>query len=360
MFTERHRNQSSQSSSLLECAAPASPKLSMTLVGELVTHISLHRGLDPHGRIHPSRQRLPLAEVEVAIGFVESAGLVRGLMPYHLDPSPQGTWQEPHTVREVLRKKLDQVQQQEFGGDLIAMCLGLTQRHIREPLMEQVMGREVAVKMSHVAGLSHDSPYHAVQEYLAAIGKSSEFSWLKPYHMAKTSQAYLSNDVVDQLLLKWFDQMVVERFSGSLFDMCIGLCKRHLQQPYREAISSRTIEITMGSIGQAFGENRFMMVRRYLELKGNAEDFSWFRPYHMSEVPLGTWRDSKNVDVALEKLCDQLITDRFEDDFERFSREVSSDQLKAPLTERFAGREIVVSMRKVAALYNDSPRAMVA
>jgi hypothetical protein len=360
-FKEQGPHSSSSPSHHEQPTLPLRPSLNMRLVGEMVTHLSLHRGLDSRGRIHPSRLQLPLAEVETAIALVEGSGLILGLEPYHLQPAPQGTWQDPDTVREVLRKKLDQVRERDFGGDLLNLCMGLSQHHLRGPFIERVMDREVSVSMMHLCALMSDSPYQAIQTYLSALGRREEFSWLRPYHMAKASQgAYLSPGVRDELLVRWFDQLCHEKFGGNLVEQCLGLSPEHILEPYRENVMGRTIELGMVSVRQAYKEHRYHMMTRYLELSGKADEFSWYRPYHMRMVPLGTWKDERLRDETLRKKCEQVLAEEFGNDVVRFTHQVSAKQLKSPLVEHIAGRNIVVNMRKVSSLFNDSPRYIVA
>lgn len=330
------------------------------LVQDIVAYLSANNGPDDQGRAHHKKVRLPIAEVEAAIDILNAQGQLLWLRPYHISPAPTGSWHDQRLVDEVLQKRCNQLVTTLFDNDLPRFCCEVTQKALLGPLSEEHSGRIFEVKMGSIAHLFHDSPYEMVQRYLLTRGLRDEYSWFQPYHMTIASMGTWQNEtIIDEVLKKQCDKILKEHFGGDLALFLCEVTRDALLCPFKETHAGREISVSMHRISNTFGDSAYKMLQRYLEIIGRADECSWFKPFHMSCAPNGTWQLQEYLDTIVKMKCDTLVKERFGGDLTRFCCEVEAEYLLSPLTEAHAGREISVSMTGIRQAFRGSPYAIV-
>jgi hypothetical protein len=334
--------------------------LDTRLVREIASYLKANQGPDEKGRAHHNRIKLPIAEATAAIEVVQSQGELLWLRPYHCVPAPTGCWEERRFIDEVLKRKCDTVLREYFDGDLTRFCCEVTQKHLLSPLIETHGGREIPVSMRAIGQTFNNSPYAMVRNYLRLIGRDTEYSWLKPYHMRKAPVGtWQEQTLIDEVLKKKCDSVLQECFDNDLTRFCCEVTAGHLLSSLIENHGGRDIPVSMIRLADRFDSSPYAMVRDYLRLLGRDSEFSWLKPYHMKMAGLGTWQEQTLIDEVLKKKCDSVVQDFFDNDLTRFCCEVTAGDLLSPLIETHGGRDVSVSMSAIGHTFGGSPYAMV-
>ncbi len=283
----------------------------------------------------------------------------RWFKPYHMSKAPLGTWQDPEMVNEVLKKKCDALVTERFGGNLTKFCSEVTSEDLLSPLQDAVGDTVIQVSMGGLGKYFKASPYEMAQRYLEVIGRRDEYNWFRPYHMTMAPLGtWQDPEIVNEVLRKKCDALVRESFEGNLTKFCLEVNQHQLISPLQDAVGDTVIPVSMHSLGLSFKGSPFEMAKRYLEVIGRKEEYSWFRPYHMSKAPVGIWQDPGIVEEVLKKRCDALLRESFNGKLTRFCSEVTSQDLLSPLQDAVGGRVISVSMARLALSFKGSPFEM--
>jgi len=332
----------------------------MKLVREIASYVEANGGPDPEGRAHHRIKKVPLAEVQAAIEVIQGRGELLWLKSYHVSPVPNGCWQEQRLVDEVLKRKCDALLREGFGGDLTRFCCEVTGGQLLSPLIETHDGREISVSMGALARVFGSSPYAVVQRYLQILDEDKNYVWFKPYHMTKASLGtWKEREIVDEVLQKKCDLLLRDCFDNDLTRFCCEVKADQLRSPLIETHDGREISVSMVALCRTFGSSRYAVVQRYLQIREEDRNYTWFKPYHMTTASRGTWKQQEMIDEVLKKKCDSLLRDYFDSDLTRFCCEVTADQLLSPLIETHKGREISVSMAALVEMLSDSGYAVV-
>ena len=73
----------------------------------------------------------------------------RSFRPYHLKSSPKGTFADEKILKEVLKKKIEQLRVETFGGSHCRLTAEVTLADLRRPLYDTLAGETVEVGMAH-------------------------------------------------------------------------------------------------------------------------------------------------------------------------------------------------------------------
>jgi hypothetical protein len=93
------------------------------------------------------------------------------LKPYHLSQAGRGTYDDKSILDEVLTKKIDQLLKTGYGGDLFNLITQVTQKDLKNPLRDTLMGRTVEVSLSQVENNFSNSTYEMFKNYFKIKGK---------------------------------------------------------------------------------------------------------------------------------------------------------------------------------------------
>ena len=334
--------------------------LNTDLVREFVSFLSAHKGPDRSGRAHPRLVKLSLVEIQTAIDILHARGELTWLRPYHLSPCPNGSWRDQKIVDEVLTKKCEALLEERFKNDLTALCCLATFDDLRGPLIERVEGRDIAVSVLGLHRAFSGSPYKILCRYLELIDRQAEYSWFKPYHMTNAPKGtWQDPKYVDDVLRRKCESLRREKFQDDLTSFCRFVTLEDLESPLIETHADREIRISMNKVAKQFGCSPYDMVRRYLEIIGCKKDYTWFKPYHMTVAPNGTWQKRAILDEVLKKKCHDVLTEQFANDITSFCCSVTIAHLSSPLTERRAGQDIQVSTSSLIKAFSGSRFRMV-
>lgn len=278
--------------------------------------------------------------------------------PHHMHKTPNGAWSK-EAIDDVLKQKCDVLLEQKFGNDLTLFLRDVSYDDLLSDLEQTHLGTSLAVAMSEAAKVYGDSPYKMILRYLEILGLSERYSWFKPYHRSVAPNGTWSEQsIIDEVLEKKVDALLRDAFDNDLPRLCCEVTQRDLLGDLIETHEGREFVVSMGALGNKFGDSSYPMVKRYLHLRGLSMGYTWFKPYHMKMAPLRTWHDQRIIDEVLSKCCTRLLRDRFDNDLSRLCAELTGNHLRRPLMETHAGREISVSMHKLVTNFRGSPHAI--
>jgi uncharacterized LabA/DUF88 family protein len=333
-------------------------------------YILQNGGPDTDGRAHPRVNRINVEILVGAIAHAESLGLPKGFKPYHF-VGHYGTWNVEKLVDEVIKKKVDQLLDKEFKGDM----LGLLEENIaalRSPLIDKVAGKDIEVSILAIGQKFSNSPYKIILRYCDI--KSCEPDGqlyaqfakdVRPYHMKSATKGTFDDPkLIDEVLKKKLDQLLEGELCGDM-NRLVELDARSLLSPLIDKVLGKDVEVSLSQVGHKFNDSPYEMVSRYCRIKSGDPDgvkFAQFgkelRPYHMRSASRGTFDDPKVIDEVLKKKVDQILERELNGDIHRLI-EVSKDSLLSPLIDKVADKEVEVSLAQVMHRFKNSPYKMV-
>jgi len=284
---------------------------------------------------------------EMICKYIELQGLEKdfwGIRPYHMNVTSSGTFDDQRIVDEILAKKIDQLLEQKYGGDLVNLIVNTNQEELRTPLVDRLNGREIEVSMGVTLNKFKSSPFEMISRYIELQGLEEEFLEVKPYHLSTAGQGtYDDQKNVDEVLVKKIDQLLTQKYNGNLVDLITNTNQKELLlSPLVDKLNGKEIEVSMGVVGHHLNDNLFEMICKYIELQGLEKDFWGIRPYHLKVASMGTLDDQENVDELLTKKIDQLLTQKYNGKLIDLITNTDANELMSPLIDKLNGKEVEV------------------
>jgi hypothetical protein len=187
---------------------------------------------------------------------------------FHMLRASPGTFDDPVVVDEVLGKKIDQLLENKFGGNLFALLTQAALEDLLSPLTDTLADRPIEISMSRVVKKFGASPIRMFLQYLK-IRNIGEYSDLRPFHMSKPSQGTFGDPaIVDELLVRKIDQLLKEHYQGDRFLLMAGTTYEELASPLIDHLAGNAIEVGMIQVGRIFNVSVHAMFRRYHRIKG--------------------------------------------------------------------------------------------
>ncbi len=206
--------------------------------------------------------------------YIELKGLEKNfedLRPYHFNKATPGTYQNSKFLDEVIVKKIDQLLDDKYQGDLVSLIKGTTHYELNEPLFDCLDGRQITVSMSRPcskAGARQYSPYDVVSRYIKVKGLT-KFNNLKPYHFTVSAQGTSHNQkMVDEILVKKLDQLLETKYGGNLSRLIKNTNARELLSPFTDYLDGQPMEGSMAVVIFKFGGSPHNILFQYIKLKG--------------------------------------------------------------------------------------------
>ncbi len=212
---------------------------------------------------------------EMVHRYIKLKGLEKNfedLRPYHFNKATPGTYHNSKFVDEVIAKKIDQLLDEKYQGDLVNLIKNTTHYELSEPLFDYLDGRKITISMSRPcskAGARQYSPYEVVSRYIKVKGLT-KFNNLKPYHFPVAPQGTFNNqEIVDELLVKKLDQVLETKYGGNLPKLIKNTNAKELLSPFIDYLDGRPIEGSMSMVGYKVGNSSpHDMLLNYIKLKG--------------------------------------------------------------------------------------------
>jgi hypothetical protein len=318
----------------------------------MAEYILTNNGPDKNGYAHPTPKRIRFEFLEEALDKAYRAGLSQEWRPYHFQ-GHVGTYSREQYVNELVVKKTEQVLKNQFNGELITLLTQIKAKELFSPLKDQIGDRTIQVPIQYVSKKFEESPYLFLLKYLELKGLDKDYN-LKPYHMSHLPRDSSNNEsLFNEIVLKKGEQLLSQpKFKNDPFLLVTTLTNEDLHQPFMAPLGDKIIPVSTRTIMDVLGDSPFRFAKKLIEVKGLPE-LSGLRPYHMqSRAQRGAFEDQKIVDEVIVKVLDSLLgSDKYQGNVLKLLTEASMDELALSHIDHLAGREIEVSLARVASLH---------
>jgi hypothetical protein len=278
------------------------------------------------------------------------------LRPYHFFRSGGNIYADPAIVGEVMVKKIDQLLETRFDGDLFELIIGINSDDMESPLIDKLDGREVRVSMGRPLFKCGGSFYDAVSLYVEQKGLGERYGNLRPYHFLRSNPSTFEDPVlVDELVLKKIDQLLdSERYAGNLLKLITESDFDELLGPFVDELDGREVGVSMHSAFRRCDCSVLNMLNRYFRLKDQQDPgtsnlqgrFANLRPYHFMRTRRKTYDDPAFVEEVVVRKLDQLLDQNYGGDLFSMVVGLKCDELQAPFVDELDGQEVKVSTQQ--------------
>ncbi len=316
-------------------------------IGGTIFEVSL-QGLAkylPHG---PS----PYDAIQRYLQIVGRSDEFAALRSYHMRQASPGTFDKPGVLDGLIVKKVNQLLESKYEGDLNRLISETNQDELFSPLYEMVAGQPMEVSMGVLMVRIKGRPFLFLKRFLELTGRSNEASELRPYHLAKASKGtWRDEKLLDEAIVKKITQLLNQKYGGDIHQLIANTNAIELfTEPLIDTLGGQSIEVTLGGIRQISMPKYscFTMISRYLRAVGREEEFKGFRPYHMSRASANTWDDAELVDEILVKKIDHLLREKYHGKLDELVENTTFDELfTEPLIEIIGGKPLEVKLSGV-------------
>ncbi len=354
-----HRHSDTNPDSLLDTSAtqqrPAQSKKIAhynNFISDMAEYILTNDGPDKKGYAHPTPKRIRFEFLEEALDKAYRAGLSQEWRPYHFQ-GHVGTYSREQYVNELVVKKTEQVLTEQFNGELTTLLTQIKAKELFSPLKDQIGDRTIQVPIQYVSKKFEESPYLFLLKYLELKGLDKDYN-LKPYHMSHMPRDSSKDEsLLKEIILKKGEQLLAQtKFKNDPFLLVTTLTNEDMHQPFMDLLGGKNIPVSTRTIMDVLGDSPFRFAKKLIEVKGLSE-LSGLRPYHMqSRAQRGAFEDQEIVDEVIIKVLDSLLgSDKYQGDVLKLLTEASMDELALSHIDHLAGREIEVSLARVASLH---------
>ena len=135
-------------------------------------------------------------------------------MPYHMFHASNGFYNEQKNVNEVIVKKIEQLLQENYNGDLFELITNVTARDLKSPLKDKLMERTVEVSMGSIGIKFKSSTYEIIKHYFKLKGKPFLYTRSRFVGLPETRKRRITGE------LSKYDLKTIERsdkYDTSLF-----------------------------------------------------------------------------------------------------------------------------------------------
>jgi predicted thioesterase len=284
---------------------------------------------------------------EMITRYIQLKGLEKrffGIRPYHLKNASVDTYDNEQIVDELVAKKVDQLLETKYGGNLVKLITGTSANELSGELTDYLDGQEVKVSMETLVHHKFTgSPFKMITRYIQLKGLEERFLGIRKYHFAQSGES--GEGTADELLVKKIDQLLEqERYGGNLVKLITNTGIGELSSELTDYLDGQEVKVSMHRIAAKFNYSPFEMITRYIQLKGLEERFLGIRPYHIDKASGGTYRDGKIVDELVAKKVDQLLETKYGGNLVKLITGTSVDELSSELIDYLDGQEVKVSM----------------
>ena len=323
---------------------------------EIFLFLCRNNGADAERRVHPTKAYVSHEDLVPALFAAQEVGFCEGLRPYHF-PRIKGLWTQQQWVDEILAKRVCELRDNQFGGDLIKLCAHGNARAFLKPIIEVIHGREYRVSVLQPLGAVYDSsPFKIVSRYLEIVGLQEQYKDLRPYHFSSASQGTYQNDEVAlEVVCKKIDSLLREGpYDGNLARLCAEVTQREFLSPFADTVAGVNVNVKMACAAQAFDWSLYGMLKAYIVARGLEGEFFGFRPYHMKTTSQATYNNPLYVREVLLKSCNHQIATTFGGDKAAFLARGTLPQICSPFVERIAGYDFLISPDSAVKAFGES------
>ena len=187
--------------------------------------------------------------------------------PYHMRVAPQGTFHDPAVVDELLTKKMDQLLQNKFGGDLLSLFTQTTMADLSSPLIETLAGHPIVVSMHLVCEKFKNSPFAMLTSY-RDLRRIAGYDNLRPYHLFKAPGGTFQDPaIIDEVVDKKIRHLCRASFGGDMERLYREASARELFSHFPDPLGPGTISVSMSKAAQYFGNSPQAMLARHKQPK---------------------------------------------------------------------------------------------
>lgn len=318
----------------------------------MAQYICDNNGPDSNGGAYLGVTAFKLAEIEQALEIAKAAGLSKDFRPYHFSNIREMKASRELTD-ELLLKKIEQLLNLEFKGDLHALITGITSTHLREPLRDHVAGRIIDVPTSSARKWYSDT-YSALRKYLEAKGHFQELRDLRPFHLSRAAKNTFKNVNSQIEVIKLTIDHLIKFNFGTLDDLIAKVNSADLQQPVPSMINGKAAMVSPITVFIMQGSSVFKFVSKYIEVNGLATRYRELRPYHFAVAAHGTLTQEV-VNTLILARGDELFEHKYHKTPKAFLAGTSYKELFAPYVDYIKGSRFEVSMKVVREYLDSSP-----
>lgn len=288
-----------------------------------------------------------------------------GLRPYHLHNAPDGTYNNPSIIDEVVRKIFRHLFRNVKGcqGNLAKLISTIKGDDIPLYLTDLIAGEEFRYSTTMTWHKFDQNLYRLVWHYIALEGLEDDFRELQPYHMLRASHGIYNNPtVVNQVIRKIVNNLLQTNLQcqGQLIKLAKVLTAEDLKTPIVETIAGQEFRIDTAQPCNEIG-GPFRLFRHYLEMVKASDELLMLRPYHFSGAPKGTYDNPTIVNEVVKKVVQNLLVSKEEigGDPLKLIKLMRHEYFEAPLVERIGGESFEVSLHALFGKFGSSLYAVI-
>jgi len=259
------------------------------------------------------------------------------LRPYHFKMAAIGTYDDQTVVEEVLVKKIDQVLEQEFEGDLFTLITNVYAENLLSPFKDDLNGQQVSVSMGAVSHKFESSPFLMVSRYIELKELQDEFSGIRPYHLKQSSKKSMEDKkIAAELLVKKVEQVYEKGGFEDMTHFISHVSSKDLFSPYEDKLNGKPVNVSINALARTFGSSPFLMMKRYFSLKKKL--FSYTKSCFLGPYATRARRVSGNFNKSdLEKIRNNSDLNTSEYGFRSFNSE-DKDVTRELIAESYIDR----------------------
>jgi len=299
------------------------------------------------GRVHPTKKRFLVEDLEEIIATGEGFGLPQGFRPYHVRHT-YGVWNNQQYIDEVLLLRGNELLE-KYNGDMIQLIGSVQGCDIEVPIKTEINGVYVEISMSVPYQTCRESPFEFLKAFLELKGWQDEFSDFRPFHLSMAKQNISDDEgLVNELVEKKMDALLNE-YNGNFIKMFTSVNSADLRKPFIANINGRSIEVGVGHLTQMFPKC-FDMFSKYIELKGVKDRFHKLKHYHVVQHA-SNFTSEELTEILVDKL-ERLIEEKYDGNFVSFLQNARYEEMKQPIEDTIDGVTVEVSTQSALKLYN--------
>ncbi len=297
---------------------------------------------------------------EMVKKYVDLKGIkgFENLKPYHFKQASQNTWDDECIVNEVLKRRIGELLKENYNNDFVKLISKVSYEELVAPIRDKLDGKDVEVSLVRFSKKFGDNIYNILKAYVGLEGLEG-FENFKPYHLNNTTRnTWNDQSALDEVLMRKVDQLLEEKYEGSLARLIECTDKFELFTPIKDNLGGKDINISVYSVGQKFNDSPYLMIKSYIDLKG-LKGFDNFKAYHLGAPDHDIWSNQDAVNEVLVMKIDQLLEESYKGDLIELIKNTCNNELLAPVIDKLNGEEVKIRMRSVADKFNTCPFKMI-
>ncbi len=328
-------------------------------IKDMTNYILTNQGPDNYGYAHPIPKRVGVEFLEASLNFAYRGGLNQDWRPYHFQ-GHVGTYKKENYVNELIIKKTEQVLVDKYKGDLVTLLTNVTADELFSPLIDRIGNREIKVPIAYLSKKFEESPYIFLKRYLL-LTKQDQIYDLKPYHMTQIPRDALKDEaILKELLNKKAEQLLpLPKYKNDKFTLVTQITNEEMDSPFPDKLGPKTVLVSTRALMELVKYSPYNFARRYIDLN-NIEELKELKPYHLqTKTQRGTFNDPKMIDELIEKSMDQVfLSQKYQGNVIKFMTEASMDEISISFRDKIAGRDVEVSLARVATKFSSDRYSM--